>query len=388
MSYSARPVSVQLPEEDPSSGASLRAALRNVPMLPAPANVDDLLARLDGARDPLASRPLTAIVSDASVPDDEPVSPAFSEDDFFAPVAHAANANVPAAAPSPALRTLWSTVHAARTGLLAVILLIGSTVLPMRDAGPPAPVETASMPRSDAEATAQSAAASTVPNRPDPVAEPVAERAAEAAAAPSPQTAGEEPATEAASPDPQGGAQEPAPEASAAALQDEVEPVPAVGTSADGEVAVSDVEASEPEQEAGAASDEEPELPQETDQDLAQVESGDDTVAAAAPLPPARPKGLAAAPFAGAWAVSAKACTRAMQRRGHLVADIDSQRAKAGGTTCTFKTIKRQGDTWKTAAVCSNGRKTWKSDVRLTLERGRLTWKSQKGSTTYVRCHA
>jgi hypothetical protein len=380
MSYSARPVFVQLPDEDPSSGASLRAALRNVPMLPAPANVDDLLARLDGARDPLASRPLTAIVSDASVPDDEPGSPEFSEDDFFAPVAHAANANVPAAALWPALRTLWSTVHAVRTGLLAVILLIGSTALPMPEAVPPRPVETASLPEPGAEAMAPSAAA---PDRPAAV----DEQAAEAAAVPDPQTDANEPAAQAVFPDRPDGAEEPAPEAAAAARQEEVEPVPAIDMSAPGEASA--VDASEPDREAVAASDQEPEVPQEGDQDLAQVESaGDDPVVADAPLPPARPKGLAAVPFAGAWAVSAKACMPAMQRRGYLVANIDAQRARAGGTTCTFKTVKRQGETWKVAAVCSNGRKTWKSDVRLTLERGRLTWKSQKGSTTYVRCQS
>ena len=368
MSYSARPVSVQPPDEEPSSGASLRAALRNVPMLPAPANVDDLLARLDGARDPLASRPLTAIVSDASVPDDEAVPPEAPEDDFFAPVAQAANANVPRAASRPVLRFLRKAAYAAHAGLLAGILLIGSTILLLPDAVPPPPVETTSLPESAPEATAPIVVSSTGPDRQGRVEVPAAEAAA--------------------APERQGGVEEPATETTAAERQDGGEPVPTGETPAF--VEPSDLAGSEPDPEAVAASDEEPELPPEGDQDLARAGSAgeDDSVMADAPLPPARPRGLAAVPFAGAWAVSAKACTPAMQKRGFLVADINAQRARAGGTTCTFKTVKRQGDTWKVAAVCSNGRKTWKSDVRLTLERGRLMWKSQRGSTAYVRCQA
>ena len=45
--------------------AGLRTVLRNVPLLPAPANVDDLVARLDAEEVPVSSGPLAELISDA-----------------------------------------------------------------------------------------------------------------------------------------------------------------------------------------------------------------------------------------------------------------------------------------------------------------------------------
>jgi hypothetical protein len=97
-------------------------------------------------------------------------------------------------------------------------------------------------------------------------------------------------------------------------------------------------------------------------------------------------KAVVKATFAGVWAETAEACTRAGQKEGALPAYISARRARAGDTTCTFGRTKRNGNSWQMAATCSDGETGWKSDVRLSLRGRTLTWTSQKGSTTYVRC--
>jgi hypothetical protein len=91
-------------------------------------------------------------------------------------------------------------------------------------------------------------------------------------------------------------------------------------------------------------------------------------------------------PFAGVWATDERACTPQLKRNGLLPALISSQGAWAGNTTCAFKTSKRTGNTWMLAAVCSDPRKSWKANVRLSVVGNRLTWTSERGSQTYVRC--
>jgi hypothetical protein len=71
---------------------------------------------------------------------------------------------------------------------------------------------------------------------------------------------------------------------------------------------------------------------------------------------------------------------------GHLLARIGARGGRAGDTACAFKTVRRRANTWLVNAACSDGEVSWRSNVRLSLTRGRLTWTSQKGSTTYQRC--
>jgi hypothetical protein len=91
--------------------------------------------------------------------------------------------------------------------------------------------------------------------------------------------------------------------------------------------------------------------------------------------------------FEGIWAPTEKACSPAPSRSGYLPAVINSEGAWAGETTCAFKASKRTGDTWSIDAVCSDTRSRWKANVRLSVAGNRLTWKSQRGSQTYVRCN-
>jgi hypothetical protein len=101
---------------------------------------------------------------------------------------------------------------------------------------------------------------------------------------------------------------------------------------------------------------------------------------------PLRPVARARLPFIGVWATSREACSSEMQREGHLLAHISARQGRAGDTVCAFRNIKVVGATWRIAASCSDGETKWKSQVRLSVAQGRLSWASHKGSTSYVRC--
>ena len=90
--------------------------------------------------------------------------------------------------------------------------------------------------------------------------------------------------------------------------------------------------------------------------------------------------------YAGVWATTEKACSPQLKRDGPLPALISSEGAWAGETTCSFKSSKRVGNTWTFAAICSDTRRRWKADVRVSVAGNRLTWSSQRGSQKYVRC--
>lgn len=90
--------------------------------------------------------------------------------------------------------------------------------------------------------------------------------------------------------------------------------------------------------------------------------------------------------FTGIWAVNERACTPQVGREGFLPTIINAQGAWAGETTCAFGAGQRDGNSWTFPTVCSDPTKKWKSDVHLTVDGRRLTWKSQSGARTYVRC--
>jgi len=117
----------------------------------------------------------------------------------------------------------------------------------------------------------------------------------------------------------------------------------------------------------------------------ARLASAADAISGSTDPEPVR-EGAAEIPFAGVWATNEKACTPQLKRNGLLPALISSQGAWAGETTCAFKTSKRAGNTWTFAAVCSDPRKSWKANVRLSVAGNRLTWTSERGSQSYVRC--
>jgi hypothetical protein len=447
-------------EHAPPDEGGLRTALRNVPMLPAPANVDDLLARLDADEMPLSSGPLAALVSDARYVEPEPLELGENGDDFFAPVSRAANANLPRPGRPLASRLLGGLFTA---GLLsgAVLICWNALLAPDAPLPPPAPAIERSEPAAPAIAVPSdpdrlsgagelmaetwqeagtiqraetSAAAAEVIVQPDPtlaspialpepglapqlefvavIPQPVATSEVAQSVATSPSTARleselrpqAEPAV-AAEALPQADAVQsreilvalnPVEPAEPVSLRDlgPVNPEPAreaaQAPSHETLASMEPVRLPGPEQSrpAAVASTPEPvvEASRKVDAPAPRPASPSAARSVASPAPPARAKAPARAPFAGVWAESPEACTPAMQREGSLLAYISARRGRAGDTACSFRKIRRTGNTWNIAAVCSDAETTWKSDVQLSLTRGRLTWTSQKGSQSYVRC--
>ncbi|GJD99087.1 hypothetical protein [Methylobacterium isbiliense] len=93
------------------------------------------------------------------------------------------------------------------------------------------------------------------------------------------------------------------------------------------------------------------------------------------------------ATYVGVWGPTAAACASARaKRRGYLPAVIRSTSAQAGKTACAFSDLRRTGNSWTMAAACRNGRQRWTSHVRLSVDGNRLTWSSERGAASYVRC--
>jgi hypothetical protein len=92
--------------------------------------------------------------------------------------------------------------------------------------------------------------------------------------------------------------------------------------------------------------------------------------------------------FAGVWAPTASACSPKSNRRQLLPAVINHEGAWAGEVTCTFRHLRQEGNVAVASSTCSNGRKRWAANVRIAVEGDRLTWSSERGSQSYVRCNS
>jgi hypothetical protein len=89
--------------------------------------------------------------------------------------------------------------------------------------------------------------------------------------------------------------------------------------------------------------------------------------------------------FVGIWAANARACS-ALDRSGFLLTVIDIDGARAGETLCAFKSKRQTKLGWDLVAKCSNSRERWTANVSLSVKDNRLSWKSQRGTQTYLRC--
>ena len=89
--------------------------------------------------------------------------------------------------------------------------------------------------------------------------------------------------------------------------------------------------------------------------------------------------------FVGIWAADARACS-ALDRSGFLLTVIDIDGARAGETLCTFESKRQTKLGWDVVARCSNSHERWTANVSLSVKDNRLSWKSQRGTETYLRC--
>jgi hypothetical protein len=66
---------------------------------------------------------------------------------------------------------------------------------------------------------------------------------------------------------------------------------------------------------------------------------------------------------------------------------ITARRAEAFGTACEFHSTQRESsNVWRLRAECSSNTERWNANIRFTVSTSKLTWASERGTTTYVRC--
>jgi len=90
--------------------------------------------------------------------------------------------------------------------------------------------------------------------------------------------------------------------------------------------------------------------------------------------------------FVGVWGADASACSPRPGRSGFLPAVIGSRGAHAGETSCTFASKRRTARGWNVVANCANAQDRWTANVRLMIIGDQLTWTSERGSQSYLRC--
>jgi peptidoglycan hydrolase-like protein with peptidoglycan-binding domain len=85
--------------------------------------------------------------------------------------------------------------------------------------------------------------------------------------------------------------------------------------------------------------------------------------------------------FVGAWGVNAEEC-------GKSPVKVTARRAAdAFGASCEFRSTERESsNVWRVRALCTNEGEHWNANIRFTLSGSKLTWSSERGTTTYLRC--
>jgi Putative peptidoglycan binding domain len=84
--------------------------------------------------------------------------------------------------------------------------------------------------------------------------------------------------------------------------------------------------------------------------------------------------------FIGGWGVDVAEC-----RDSPIT--ITARRAEGFGASCEFHSTQREtSNAWRLRAECSSNTERWTANIRLTVSTSKLTWSSERGTTTYVRC--
>ena len=88
--------------------------------------------------------------------------------------------------------------------------------------------------------------------------------------------------------------------------------------------------------------------------------------------------------FVGRWAEEAADCSAP----GGSPLRITVRQAEKSGTVCKFGAPLRDGSAWRVQAVCTGEGKTWNANVSLSVAGDRLTWSSERGTDSFVRCRS
>jgi hypothetical protein len=87
--------------------------------------------------------------------------------------------------------------------------------------------------------------------------------------------------------------------------------------------------------------------------------------------------------FVGGWTDDIGRCQTG--RNTPLV--ISSRAAKTARGECDFGFVVRETvNQWRVAAICTTAGEFWRAHIALKLVEPNLTWSSERGTTTYVRC--
>jgi len=89
--------------------------------------------------------------------------------------------------------------------------------------------------------------------------------------------------------------------------------------------------------------------------------------------------------FIGRWGVDTDQCQRV--QNGSAPITINSHRAETVGGACDFRSVKREAtNSWRIQALCSADGNSWTANISLKLIGSKLSWSSERGTETYVRC--
>ncbi|HMI15029.1 MAG TPA: hypothetical protein VK526_01545, partial [Bradyrhizobium sp.] len=109
-----------------------------------------------------------------------------------------------------------------------------------------------------------------------------------------------------------------------------------------------------------------------------------------APRPPAADRSAAPSAvradsnFIGGWADDIGRCRTG--RKAPLV--ISSRAAKTANGECDFGFVAREAaNRWRVTAICAAEGRFWRANIALQLMEPNLTWSSERGTETYVRCN-
>jgi peptidoglycan hydrolase-like protein with peptidoglycan-binding domain len=84
--------------------------------------------------------------------------------------------------------------------------------------------------------------------------------------------------------------------------------------------------------------------------------------------------------FIGGWGVDVAEC-----RASPIT--ITARRAEGSGASCEFHSSQRESsNVWRLRAECASKTERWNANIRFTVSTSKLTWSSERGTTTYVRC--
>jgi hypothetical protein len=94
---------------------------------------------------------------------------------------------------------------------------------------------------------------------------------------------------------------------------------------------------------------------------------------------------MLASELLGTWYPDREACG-SKAPSDFLPMSLTQKHAVAGEAQCRFTSSRRTGRSTAVVAECSDGRAQWTANVTLSLADGELTWSSEKGTQSYMRC--